>query len=128
MKYLLDTHIFLWWSSEPERLPENILSICQNIDSTLIISVASAWEIQLKQQLGKIKLSLPLEQFIHDQQVSNRFEILSINLDHIFVLQKLSMHHKDPFDRLLIAQAIHEDAILLSVDKIFESYPVKLLS
>ncbi len=128
MKYLLDTHVFLWWSSEPERLPENFYSICQNSNSTLIISVASAWEIQLKQQLGKIKLSLPLEQLIHDQQVSNRFEILSINLDHIFVLQKLPMHHKYPFDRLLIAQAIHEDATLLSVDRIFESYPVKLLS
>ena len=126
MKYIFDTHAFIWWDSEPASLSHKVLSICQDPNNTLIFSVVSAWEMQIKAQLGKLSLSLPLEQMIFAQQNTNQIQVLSCNLGHVLALNTLPFHHKDPFDRLLIAQANVENAILLSKDHIMSKYQVNV--
>lgn len=127
MKLLLDTHTFLWWDSEPARLSATALSACQDPSNILILSTVSVWEMQVKSQLGKLTLNLPLVDIIKGQQETNRIIILPMALDHVLALQDLPPHHKDPFDRLLIAQAKVEDAVLVSHDSLFVNYPVHLL-
>lgn len=127
MKLLLDTHIFIWWSNEPERLSQSFLSALKDESNTLFLSVASAWEIQVKVQLGKLKLNLALHELIRSQQETNGLQLLAIELEHILALSSLPSHHKDPFDRLLIAQAIVEDATFVSTDSKLSAYPLKLL-
>lgn len=119
MRLLLDTHIFLWWDSDPHLLPAQIKNLCEDSQNTLILSVASIWEMQSRQQLGKLSLRVPLSTLIEDQQKTNSLEILPVSLNHVLALEHLPLHHKDPFDRLLIAQSNSEDIGLLSVDKVF---------
>ena len=127
MKLLLDTHTFIWWDSEPDKLSSAALGACQDQANTLILSVVSVWEMQIKSQLGKLSLNLPLPEIIKGQQQSNNIEILSVALQHVLELQNLPLHHGDPFDRLLIAQANVEEALLISGDSAFSKYSVKLL-
>ena len=127
MKYLLDTHTFIWWDSEPVKLSPQVLTLCQDRANMVLLSVASVWEMQIKLQLGKLKLNLPLAEVIESQRQTNNIEMLPVTLPHVLALQNLPSHHKDPFDRLLIAQANVEEAVLLSGDSIFAKYPVKLL-
>jgi PIN domain nuclease of toxin-antitoxin system len=128
MRLLLDTHIFLWWDNDPDQLPAQAKAFCQDPSNTLVLSVVSVWEMQIKQQLGKLKLRLPLSQLIADQQKTNGVEILPVSLSHVLSLETLPPRHKDPFDRLLIAQANAENISLLTVDPVFQQYTVKLLS
>ncbi len=120
-------HAFIWWDSEPERLLPNVLALCQNPENTLVLSVVSVWEMQIKLQLGKLKQSLPLSILIENQKTTNDIQLLSVELDHVLALEKLPSHHKDPFDRLLIAQANLEDFVVVSNDPIFKKYPVKVV-
>ena len=124
---LLDTHTFIWWDSDPDRLPQRVLALCQSSSTNLLLSVASVWEMQIKQQVSKLKLRMPLADLISGQQETNSIELLPIQLGHVLALDSLELHHKDPFDRLLIAQALVEDAILLSADPIFSQYPATVL-
>ena len=126
MKLLLDTHVFIWWDSEPASLSSQALALCQDRANTVLLSVASVWEMQIKLQLGKLKLSLPLAEVIESQERINNIEVLPIILAHVLALQNLPAHHKDPFDRLLIAQANVEGAVLISGDPILARYPVEL--
>ncbi len=127
MKLLLDTHAFIWWDNEPAKLSPRVLALCQDRANTVLLSVASVWEMQIKFQLGKLKLSLPLAEMIASQKRINNIRMLPIILAHVLALQDLPTHHKDPFDRLLIAQANVEGAIFVSGDSILAKYPVKLL-
>ena len=127
MKLLLDTHVFIWWASEPERLSPKVLSLCEDSGNIMILSVASVWEMQIKTQLGKLKIAFPLSDLIRSQRQKNNIEILPIELKHVLELQNLPAHHNDPFDRLLIVQAKAEGALLVSKDKAFKKYKTKLL-
>lgn len=127
MKLLLDTHTFLWWDSNPSNLSSEVLALCQNREHVILLSVVSVWEMQIKTQLGKLKLDLPLADTIKTQQQANHIQILPVTLAHVLALENLPMPHKDPFDRLLIAQAMVENSIVLSNDAIFERYPVKVI-
>jgi PIN domain nuclease of toxin-antitoxin system len=127
MKLLLDTHTFIWWDSEPAKLSPQVLTLCQDRTNSLLLSVASAWEMQIKLQLGKLKLTMPLAEIIESQQQRNNIEILPVFLPHVLALQSLPAHHKDPFDRLLIARANVEEAILVSSDPVFVQYVVKVV-
>jgi PIN domain nuclease of toxin-antitoxin system len=127
MKLLLDTHAFIWWDSEPNRVSPNALAQCQNRANELWLSVASVWETQIKLQLGKLRLSLPLAKLIESQQQTNGLQVLPITLAHVLAIEQLPDHHKDPFDRLLIAQANVEGAVLISHDPLFAKYPVKVV-
>jgi PIN domain nuclease of toxin-antitoxin system len=127
MKLLLDTHTFIWWANEPEKLPEKVVAACQDSRNTLILSVVSAWEMQIKMQLGKLKVSRPIGELVKTQQQANGLQVLPVELAHVLNLSNLPSHHKDPFDRLLIAQANIEGAALVSADPAFSSYSVQLL-
>ncbi|MGA9997038.1 MAG: type II toxin-antitoxin system VapC family toxin [Pyrinomonadaceae bacterium] len=127
MKLLLDTHIFIWWADQPEKLSQAILSALEDETNVLMLSVASIWEMQIKVQWGKLKLSLPLKELIASQQETNGFQLLPVELAHVLALDALPFHHKDLFDRLLVAQSIEEDATFVSVDSKLSAYPVKLL-
>jgi PIN domain nuclease of toxin-antitoxin system len=126
MKLLLDTHTFIWWDSDPVKLSPNVLALCQDPDNALLLSVASVWEMQIKSQLGKLMLTTPLATLIVQQQTINNLFVLDVTLAHVLALDELPAPHKDPFDRLLVAQANIEGAVLLSHDPIFAQYPVKV--
>lgn len=127
MKLLLDTHAFIWWFNEPEKLSPKALTLLTDGDNVLILSVASVWEMQIKIQLGKLKFTVPLRELVESQKHTNGVQVLPVELEHVLALDALPAHHKDPFDRLLVAQANVEDAFLVSGDSVFSSYPVKLL-
>jgi PIN domain nuclease of toxin-antitoxin system len=127
MKLLLDTHIFIWWADQPEKLSHAVLSALEDEANELLLSVASVWEMQIKIQLGKLKLSMPLKELVRTQQETNDLRISPVALPHVLALDALPFHHKDPFDRLLIAQSIEEDLTLVSADSQFSAYSVKLL-
>ena len=128
MKLLLDTHIFIWADDEPERIPASVMTYLADEANELWLSLASVWEMQIKRQLGKFHLQLSLAETIASHQQTNDLRLLPMTAEHIYALDNLPMHHKDPFDRLLIAQAITEDLTLVSVDPKFTLYSVKLLS
>jgi PIN domain nuclease of toxin-antitoxin system len=127
MKVLLDTHTFIWWDSDPAKLSPKALALCQNPATTVLLSVASVWEMQIKVHLGKLKLKLPLADIVNAQQRTNGVEVVPVNLPHVLELDSLPAPHKDPFDRLLVAQANVEQATLITVDPIFSQYPVSVL-
>ncbi len=126
MRLLLDTHVFIWWDSDPDRLTDSTLSRLRDPDNTLLLSLVSVWEIQIKQSLGKLSLNRPLPELIESQRKTNGIEILPIELSHIYALGSLPGHHRDPFDRLLIAQAIAESIPIVTVDPVFARYPIKV--
>ena len=128
MRFLLDTHIFLWLNNEPAKLSPALHLICDDPANELFISLVSLWEIQIKQQLGKLKFDVPWQQMIEIQQKDNGLVLLPIKLQHIARLEDLPLIHHDPFDRLLIAQAIQEEMTILSADAIFCNYPITLIS
>ncbi|HLK56821.1 MAG TPA: type II toxin-antitoxin system VapC family toxin [Chthonomonadaceae bacterium] len=127
MRILLDTHIFIWWDSTPDQLSAEARRLCEDADNTLVLSIASVWEMQIKYQLGKLSLHKPLPDLIRSQQQTNGLELLPVQLEHVYALSSLPPHHKDPFDRLLIAQARTEGLALVSMDAAFQQYPVTLL-
>lgn len=126
MRLLLDTQIFIWWDSESDRLPARLLRLCEDQANTLVLSVASIWEMQIKVQLGKLELNRPLEEIVRDQERTNRIQLLPVQAAHVFGLRQLPYHHKDPFDRLLIAQALVEDMTMVSVDPVFAQYRIQV--
>lgn len=126
MKFLLDTHAFIWWSSEPEKLSKKILAAFEDTENELTLSVASIWEMQIKVQLGKLEITDPIKDLIALHQMGKDLQILPIYLKHVLALENLPVHHRDPFDRILIAQASVERLIIVTKDRIFKEYPVKI--
>jgi PIN domain nuclease of toxin-antitoxin system len=126
VKLLLDTHTFIWWDSAPAKLSAAALALCQDPANQLVLSVASLWEIQIKRQLGKLDLRLSVAEIVAHQQETNGLAILPIVQAHVLALEALPLHHRDPFDRLLIAQAAVEAAALVSGDPVLKSYSVDI--
>jgi PIN domain nuclease of toxin-antitoxin system len=122
MKLLLDTHTFMWWDSNPNHISSQTLSLLKKPENQVIVSLVSVWEIQIKTHLGKLELEAPLSEIILRQQTENGVSLLTIALPHILELDHLPWHHKDPFDRLLIAQSRCESAVLVSRDSVFKAY------
>jgi PIN domain nuclease of toxin-antitoxin system len=129
MRFLLDTHVFIWWDAESAELSPTARALCKDSANTMLLSVASVWEMQIKVQLGKMNLRLPLADIIDGQCRENGLEILSITIPHILELPNLPLikDHKDPFDRMIIAQAVVESLPLMSGDANFPHYPITLL-
>jgi PIN domain nuclease of toxin-antitoxin system len=127
MKLLVDTHVFIWWFNEPEKLSPKASALLADDGNALLLSAASIWEMQIKIQLGKLKFTVSLRELVESQEKTNGVQVLPVGLEHVLSLDALPAHHKDPFDRLLVAQANVEGAFLVSADPVFSSYPVKLL-
>jgi PIN domain nuclease of toxin-antitoxin system len=127
VKYLLDTHAFIWFNGKSSKLSERAAALCGDSSNLLLLSLASVWEMQIKLGLGKLSLPAPLAEIITTQRGTNGIRLLPIKLSHVLKLASLPDHHKDPFDRLLIAQAIIEKAPLISGDPQIGKYPVTLI-
>ena len=126
MKYLLDTHSFLWFITENTSLSSEAKQIMEKDDSVLILSVASSWEISIKYSIGKLPLPTDnLDVFIRRKLAENRIQVLSIKLKHALGVAKLPLIHNDPFDRLIITQSLSENLPIISIDKIFDAYGVE---
>lgn len=124
MRILLDTHTLIWYADSPERLPKTVRDEITDGHNEVFISVASAWEMTIKVSIGRLSLASPPYQLVADQLVANHFELLQIGLADLQVLQGLPLHHRDPFDRLLIAQAISAQLKFASVDTALDTYGV----
>ena len=127
MRVLLDTHTFLWFLLEDPQLSTTASDVIIDPTNDIEVSPATYWEIAIKIRLGKYTLPEPYGLFIEREIATNDFHILPIEPKHTAVLTTLPLHHRDPFDRLLIAQAMVEAIPLLSVDTAFDAYPVTRL-
>ncbi|RYY06729.1 MAG: type II toxin-antitoxin system VapC family toxin [Sphingobacteriaceae bacterium] len=126
MKILLDTHILVWFAEGIDKLPNLTKLVIENLDNQRYVSIISLWEIVIKASLKKSEFKHTLKE-INLFLVSNDINLLSIDVKHLDILSTLPFYHKDPFDRLLIAQAIAENLTLISVDQHFQAYAVNLL-
>ena len=124
MKYLLDTHAFLWFVTDDNRLSSKAKSTIQDGDNEVYFSAASAWEMSIKSKLGRLKLVRNLETFIIEQLTANSFGPLAITISHSLYTEKLPQIHKDPFDRIMISQSKVENMVLITRDKEIREYKV----
>jgi PIN domain nuclease of toxin-antitoxin system len=127
LKYLLDTSVFLWSNSAPEKLNRQAVTILSSVSSEIYLSAASSWEIAIKFALRTLRLPSPPSQFIPDTLRILSIRSLQISHFHTLAAGALPPHHRDPFDRMLIAQAGSEEMVLLTADKIFAKYDVEML-
>jgi PIN domain nuclease of toxin-antitoxin system len=127
VKLLLDTQCWLWWFAQPERLNEDVITQIDDESNELWLSVASVWEMGIKVAIGKLPLPEPLDSYISSRMVQLGMRSLSITASHAILASTLPLHHRDPFDRMLIAQAIAEDMMLVSADPMFRQYDVSML-
>lgn len=123
MRILLDTHAFLWWITDDERLSAAARDAITASENEVFVSAATAWEIVTKSRLGRLPIPEPSDVFISTHLRENAFQPLSITVRHTFALTSLPELHRDPFDRMLVAQALVEDMPLVSGDRQVQSYP-----
>jgi PIN domain nuclease of toxin-antitoxin system len=121
MKYLIDTHTFLWFNEGSPELSQTAKSLIEDKENEIFISIASLWEISIKTALGKLDIKGPYETVI-DDVVGSEMELLPINFGHTVVQNKLPFHHRDPFDRIIVSQSILEEMDLISCDEVFDNY------
>ncbi len=126
MTGLLDTHTFVWWADNSPRLSPTADTFIRDPANTIFLSVVSVWEIIVKHKLGKLPLSQPLVAIL-SRLPAARIAVLPVQIDHTLAVEQLPDPHRDPFDRLLVAQAVVEGAVLLTIDKIFRQYPVTVV-
>ncbi len=123
VKLLLDTHIFLWWTVEPEKLPEDAMALIGDPTAQILLRAASTWEIRIKADLSRLELQEPLRNIVEREISANGFRLLPITFEHTERLFPLPPLHGDPFDRILIAQAVAEEAELVTTDAAIRAYP-----
>lgn len=125
MKYLLDTHAFLWIIEDNSILTKKVKQIYLDNTNEIYLSVASIWEMAIKISLNKLSIQGKLAKFIDKHAIENNIRLLSIQPHHVFPIENLPFHHRDPFDRLLLSQCLQEKMYLLSKDTEFDQYGVK---
>jgi len=124
MNILLDTHTFLWFVWDDAQLSQIAKDTISDPNNRKLVSVASIWEIAIKVSLQKLNLGMPYLPFMQSQLAINLFEILPMKLEHGDEVTRLPFHHRDPFDRLMIAQAICEQTSIVSADSAFDAYSI----
>ncbi|RMD62501.1 type II toxin-antitoxin system VapC family toxin [Candidatus Parcubacteria bacterium] len=122
MNLLLDTHALLWWLADDERLSERAREVIANPANLVFVSAVSGWEISIKHALGRLEIDFPL---LRNEVENNGFEQLNITFEHGLAAGALPPHHRDPFDRMLVAQARCEGLILVSSDRCIAAYDVE---
>lgn len=125
MRLLLDTHAFLWWVNDSAQLTRRARAAISAQDHECFLSVASCWEMAIKVGTGKLELPAGVEPFVEQQLAANRIRQLPLELRHVARAGALPFHHRDPFDRLLAAQALAEELSIVSADPVFRKYGVK---
>lgn len=126
MKLLLDTHAFLWFIEGNLNLSKTARSLIEDEENQRFLSIASLWEMAIKVSVNKLTLQTAFTSLVMQQVYGNAIEVLEIRPEHLDVLAKMPFHHKDPFDRLIIAQGIAESIAVISKDREFGKYPVTL--
>lgn len=124
---MLDTHAFLWFIAGDSQLSQDAQVAIADAANDVLLSAASLWELAIKLSLGRLSLDGPFESFIAEQLPVNSIDLLPISLAHVTRVATLPFHHRDPFDRLLIAQALVDDLVLVSNERLFDSYAVRRL-
>jgi PIN domain nuclease of toxin-antitoxin system len=127
VRALLDTHAFLWWTLDDPRMPARVRAVLANPGNELVFSAASAWELAIKAQVGKLRLPANLEQFIREQLDLNAMLTLPVELTHALHVLSLPLHHRDPFDRLLVAQSRLENLPIVTNDPLIAQYQVETI-
>ncbi len=127
MNFLLDTHVFLWLAAFPEKLSGRAQQIILNSENSLLLSIVSLWEMQIKIQLGKLNLNIPLSELWHGQQIKSQLILMPAKEEHVWALSNLPHIHKDPFDRLLIAQSLYEKLPIITADNTIRKYEAKVI-
>ena len=127
MKLLLDTHVLLWSATDPDRLARETRATLEDGEHEVLVSTVSAWEIAIKQSLGKLELARPAERWLPEVMKRTGYEVAELGLSAALRVRELPWHHRDPFDRLLIAQAFDQGYTVVSHDHAFEAYGVPLL-
>ena len=127
MRALLDTHVFLWAVSEPERLSESARKVIESGASELFLSVASLWEISIKIGIGKLLLPKPEDRYLRDQLLRNNVSTLAVEARHALELTSIPLHHRDPFDRLVIAQSLVEGIPIITADSVLKQYSAQII-
>ncbi len=127
MRFLLDTHAFLWWIADDPHLSERARQVISDPENEMFLSAASGWEMAIKTQLGKLQLPDRFEQFIAEQLFRNNITSLPVMMSHALHVQSLPLHHRDPFDRLLIAQGQLEKMPIITTDSVFADYDVEIV-
>jgi len=120
-KYLLDTHTLLWILSNPNLLPPSVLDLFKDANNIFFVHKISFWEISIKNSIGKLPLSTSIQE-LYDKTVDSGIEIMDLDIESIKIVNQLPLHHRDPFDRMLIAQAILEQIPVISIDGKFDLY------
>ena len=124
MKYLLDTHTLLWFLAGDEKLSRKARQLIDDPGNEKFLSIVSLWEIAIKTGLGKLNLDKPFDQMFPERLAFNGIQILDITVDSLIKLTTLPFHHRDPFDRLIIAQGLVEGFPIISVDTVFDAYGI----
>ena len=128
MKFLLDTHTFLWMLKDDPALSSVAHELLRDMNNDLFLSIVSPWEVGIKISSGKFDPpKTPLDQFFRTQLNLTAIELLDIDLRHIEIISKLPRHHRDPFDRMLVAQSIAEGLPIISADTVFDAYGITRL-
>ena len=128
MKYLLDTQVLIWAVENPQKLGARAAEIIRDAANELLVSKVSVWELAIKLALGKLGLKIPLRDFMQAHVFPAGIRVLNVELEHIFRLQTLPLHHRDPFDRILIAQSLVEGFPLISGDASLSAYPIEIIN
>ncbi len=127
MKYLLDTRTFLLWISNSVKLPRQVVEVIKQSDNAIFLSIASVREMQVKSQIGRLDLPTSVLDIVTRQSQENGIELLPISLAHMVALTRIPTHHGDPFDYLLISQALVEDLTIITQKPLIAKYPVKVM-
>ena len=127
MRLLLDTHAFLWWVGASPKLSRRAKAAVAKATNQCLVSVACGWEIAIKVSRGQLRIDAALDRFLPEQLALNGFQPLAIDFKHTARVARLPFHHRDPFDRLLVAQAIEEELTVVTADAVFAQYGVKRL-
>jgi PIN domain nuclease of toxin-antitoxin system len=127
LRALLDTHAFLWWNGHQAKLSARARRVITDTENEILLSVATVWEIALKERRGRLELPLPASRYVPDRMAQDGFLPLDIQVSHVLEAAALPPHHDDPFDRVLIAQAIAEAVPIITADEIMRRYAVRTI-
>jgi PIN domain nuclease of toxin-antitoxin system len=127
MKALLDTNVFLWAATADRRLSVRARTLLNDRRNSFLLSVGSIWEILVKTSIGKLDLPAPVDKYLKAQILRAPVTVLPILLSHVWRIEGLPLHHRDPFDRILIAQALDEGMPIVTADQALRAYPVDLV-
>ena len=127
MRLLLDTHAYLWWVEGAPALGRRARAAVANPDNEVFFSIASCWELAIKLSLGKLRLTQGLDRFVPDQLARNGFVLAGLDFRHVVRVSDLPFHHRDPFDRVLVAQALQDELAIVSADRVFRKYGVTVV-